>query len=315
MIWLTWRQQRFEVGIAALLLVLAAAALVPGGLHMASVYSDGGVGACLAHPGGTGCNAIVDDFRARFQNAGSIIPWLNFLPGLFGILLAAPLVLEFEQGTFRLAWTQSVTRTRWLTVKLATICLIGLVATFALAALITWWRQPLDHLQGRMEANVFDFEGIVPYSYTLFAIALAIAIGVVTRRTIVATAAALLVFFVVRIVIQSWLREHYLAPITKVWRNGQPKPEHLDNAWILLLRPSDSLGHQLPFGDPTVMSCMSGPRAEIARCLNSHHVFNVATYHPASRFWLFQGIEAGIFFGLAALLLASAVWWVKHRVA
>ena len=31
----------------------------------------------------------------------------------------APLLArEFETGTFRLAWTQSVTRTRWLAVKL-----------------------------------------------------------------------------------------------------------------------------------------------------------------------------------------------------
>lgn len=32
---------------------------------------------------------------------------------VFGILLAAPFVLELEQGTYRLVWTQSITRTRW----------------------------------------------------------------------------------------------------------------------------------------------------------------------------------------------------------
>jgi len=49
--------------------------------------------------------------------------------------------------------------------------------------------------------------------------------------------------------------------------------------------------------------------------LNAHHVFNVAVYQPASRFWLFQAIEAGIFAGLAAALLLATVWWVKHRLA
>ena len=37
---------------------------------------------------------------------------------------------------------------------------------------MTWWRAPLDHLHGRMEVNVFDFEGVVPFAYTLFAVGL-----------------------------------------------------------------------------------------------------------------------------------------------
>ena len=46
-----------------------------------------------------------------------------------GIFWGAPLVArELETGTFRLAWTQSVTRTRWLVVKLV---LVGLAAIAA----------------------------------------------------------------------------------------------------------------------------------------------------------------------------------------
>ena len=37
MIWLAWRQQRTETLIAALLLALVVALLVPTGLHVASV--------------------------------------------------------------------------------------------------------------------------------------------------------------------------------------------------------------------------------------------------------------------------------------
>jgi hypothetical protein len=40
-------------------------------------------------------------------------------PGLIGMFWGAPLVArEFETGTFRLAWTQGITRTRWLAVKI-----------------------------------------------------------------------------------------------------------------------------------------------------------------------------------------------------
>ena len=40
-------------------ITLAAAALVPLGLHMASVFDNSGVGACLAH-GGSGCHSSIE---------------------------------------------------------------------------------------------------------------------------------------------------------------------------------------------------------------------------------------------------------------
>ena len=43
-------------------------------------------------------------------------------PAIIGIFWGAPLIArELEAGTFRLTWNQSITRTRWLTVKLALI--------------------------------------------------------------------------------------------------------------------------------------------------------------------------------------------------
>ena len=50
-------------------------------------------------------------------------------------------------------------------------------------------------------------------------------------------------------------------------------------------------------------------------CMRAHHVFNLAVYQPASRFWLLQGIETAIFGGLALGLLAGAVWWVRNRAS
>ena len=47
---------------------------------------------------------------------------LLVVPAIIGIFWGAPLVArELETGTYRLAWTQSVTRTRWLAVKLAVV--------------------------------------------------------------------------------------------------------------------------------------------------------------------------------------------------
>lgn len=316
MIWLTWRQQRVETALTAALLLLACALLLPLGLHMASVYSGSGAAACVDHTAanGAGCGGIVNDFLHRFEHAGPIVPWLNFIPGLFGVLFAAPFVLELEHGTFRFSWTQGITKRRWLSVKLATIYASGLVATAGLTVLLTWWREPLDHVQGRMEPNVFDFEGIVPYAYALLALSLVIALGVFTRRTIVATGGGLLAFFALRISFQTWVREHYLAPIKVVWQAPAEGPTNLDRAWQLVSGPSDARGRPLAGAERIIASCVSRPELAAGRCLSAHHIYNVAVYQPASRFWLFQGIEAAIFAGLAAALLVAALWWLRHRI-
>lgn len=316
MIWLSWRQERLEAALAAGVLALVAVLLVPLGVHMASVYGSSGAAACLAHTAasGAGCGSIVDAFQRQFEHAGPVIPWLNFLPGLFGVFFAAPLVLEFEHGTYRLAWTQSVTRRRWLTTKLVAVYGSALLGALALTVLMTWWRQPLDHLQGRMEQNVFDFEGIVPYAYTVFAVSLVLAIGIVTRRTIVAIAGGLLAYFVARIAVQTSLREHYVAPIKRVWAPGAQGPTNLDHAWNIVSGPSNAHGDPVPFSR-FVATCMTGPKGAAESCLRAHHIYTVAVYQPAGRFWLFQGIEAGLFTGVAVLLLASSLWWVKRRLA
>jgi len=314
-IWLTWRLQRLETALVAGALAVAAATLIPLGLHMASVYDHSGVGGCLAH-GGSGCGTVVESFRHRFEHAGSIVPWLNFLPGVIGILFAVPLILEFEHGTFRFAWTQSVPRRRWLATRLTAMCASALLATFALTQLMTWFRGPLDRVNGRMEPNVFDFEGIVPYAYVLFALALVLAVGLIMRRAATAAAIGLIGYFGLRIGLQTWARKDYVAALREVWPVGTPGPANVDHAWNIFSGPSDASGHLIP---QTVfnhdMQLCGGPNGADIKCMQAHHVFNLAVYQPASRFWLLQGIETAIFGGLALALFAVALWWIRNRVS
>ena len=56
------------------------------------------------------------------------------VPALIGIFWGAPLIgRELETGTHQLAWNQTVTRTRWLAVKLT---VVGL-ASIATAAILS----------------------------------------------------------------------------------------------------------------------------------------------------------------------------------
>jgi hypothetical protein len=58
-----------------------------------------------------------------------------------------------------------------------------------IAALATWWSGPNNALAANaFEAGQFDIQGIVPVGYAVFAMALGIAAGTVTRRTLPAIA-------------------------------------------------------------------------------------------------------------------------------
>ena len=70
-------------------------------------------------------------------------------PAIIGIFWGAPLIArELETGTCRLAWNQSITRTRWLTVKLVLIGVAAMAVTEAFSLLQTWWTAPIGKAVG-----------------------------------------------------------------------------------------------------------------------------------------------------------------------
>jgi hypothetical protein len=313
-IWLTWRQQRAETLIAAFVLALVVAIVVPTGLHIASVYDDNGIGGCLANSSRT-CEGTVNEFIGRWDSLVNLVGWFNLVPAVIGILFATPLVLDFERGTHRLAWTQSVTRGRWLTVRLLVIGAGAVICALMLTAFMTWWRRPLDRAGPRMPDG-FDVEGIVPVFYTLFAAALVLALGAVLRRTATAIGLAFVLFFVLRIGLLVWGRQHYKGAVHASWTRGSG-PD-LRHAWVL----SENHGLRVAAGYPSdrsaIQSCFeNGVKGNVdAACLAKHHVveYGSALYQPASRFWLFQGIEAGIFASLTIALVLFSIWWIRKRI-
>lgn len=321
MTWVSWRQQRTETLIAAGVFGLLALLLVPTGLHVASVYDHDGLSACLG-TSNSACIEATAAFTRRFEQLSGLFSWFNFIPGVIGVLLAAPFILELENGTCRLAWTQSITRRRWLASKLAVAVITGLLAALTMTLLTTWWRAPLDRLNGRMGTNVFDFEGTVPFAYVLFALGLALLAGALWRRTVLALIVGFAAYSAARLFVQTWLRQRYETPLTSTWpgARGLRGGPNLDHAWVLSLRPSDRLGHPVQLSLSVLQSCS---RVITGRegtpdfsCLARHGAgYNHAVYHPASRFWLFQGIETALFGGVAIALILFAAWWVHERNA
>ena len=211
MVWVTWRQHRAELLVAVALLVAAAVPLIITGSAVHSRYQTDGVAACVANPAGrAGCDELVDAFLRRYGEWGNRFIWAAFLPALAGLFIGSPLLArEFEQGTWRLAFTQSATRTRWLAVKLTLVGTSVTAVACAFAALFSWWRAPLDQIGGRLHSSAFVVAAPSLPSATLFAFALGVLAGTLLMRTIPAMALTLATYLPVRIFMEEYARPHY----------------------------------------------------------------------------------------------------------
>ncbi len=323
MFWLVWRQHRGELLVVAIVLGLLTAALLFTGIEMANDFQRLGVATCLAQESlppasaNPNCSTILGGFEQTYGWMESAVTWLNFIPVLLAILVGAPLVArELEQGTQRLAWTQSVTRFTWLAVKLTLVLGGALLVSVALTALLTWWRGPFDQLHGRFGSGGFDFEGTAPLAYMLFALALAIAAGAIIRRSIPAMVATLAGFLAVRLPIEFWLRPNYQTPIT-VTQSPLSGTDPITRAdWVIGGDFVDAHGHTISEYQ-AFSTCASGTgisKQDFLHCVVAHGWLETTVYQPANRFWPFQGIETAIFVALAAALIGLTIWWVQRRI-
>jgi hypothetical protein len=317
--WVGWRQQRTETLLAAAVLALLAAVAIPIGIHMASVYHHDGLSACTGAPQpGSSCSVAIPAFLLRFTSVNILFSWSTLLPPLAALLLAAPFVLDLDNGTYRLLWTQSITRRHWIVTKLgmsvAAVVLIG----FLLSLLASWSRAPLDHLNGRMSASTYDAEGLAPVAYALFIFGTAVALGAVWRRTVPALLSALLVYIVVRAFVDSWLREHLVSAITATWPiSGADGGPNLNTSLVVSQFLSDKRGQRIPGAhEICIQTATSVAHTHTAVCRPpSTHGYMTAVYIPASRFWDLQGVEFGIVAGIGAILILAAGWWTHKRIA
>jgi hypothetical protein len=191
-----------------------------------------------------------------------------------------------------------------------------------LTLLWTWWREPFDAIEGRFNGDTFDFVGIVPIAYIVFAFALCLALGSLLRRTIPSVGIGLIAFLVTRVGVAEYLRPRYLEPTTLAWDPSTPPPAAAQNQffgagnWFISEGNVDAMGRALDptTGIPQVQDCTMLSGAQLDTCLRDQGIMHTLVYQPADRFWVFQAIEAALFLGVAAALLALTFWWVTRRV-
>jgi hypothetical protein len=270
MIRLAWRQFRTPAAVALAALIALAAVAAVTGTHLAHLYSTA-MAAC--RPTGDCTDTITQFLRVDTGLDNAFGTLVAVVPGLIGVFWGAPLVArEIESGTFPLVWTQSVTRTRWLVVKLAVVGLGAVVAAGLLSLIVTWWARPLDTAAATAYAT-FGQRDIVPIGYAAFAFALGVVFGLLIRRTVPAMAVTLAAYVAVRIGGSYGLRPRLFGPAYRVlgldprstglgaeespgimlnsmFNGGKsssldPATPVMPNSWIYSVRVVDGSGHDL----------------------------------------------------------------------
>jgi ABC-type transport system involved in multi-copper enzyme maturation permease subunit len=212
MTWVAWRQTRFELALLFLVLIALTAFLIPTGLDKQADFESSDLKTCV-DTGIVDCWEVRQNFLNGYNTLNAVVSWFNFIPAVVGLLLAVPVVIEFDRRTYRLAWSQSVGRRRWLATKVAAALLGMAMFSAVLTLLMTWWFQPfnraepLDQLQ-----QSFNFAGFMPFASAFWSFGLAMAAGVFSRKIIVTVPAALVGFIGLRIPLDVILRPGYEGP-------------------------------------------------------------------------------------------------------
>ena len=259
------------------------------------------------------------------------------VPGLIGVFWGAPLVArEFETGTFRLAWTQGISRTRWLAVKLGVVGACSMIVAGLLSLMVTWWSGPFDQAyQVRITLAVFHTSGIVPVGYAAFAFALGVTAGMLIRRTLPAMAVTLVIFAALQFAVPFWVRPHLIPPVTttsalnlgSVVEWGASNAGQGNGGDLFILTQPDVPGAWLlsnevitPAGrsastEPGTQAC-GGGASTLQSCrdyLATLHLRQELSYQPASRYWPLQWYETGIY--LVAAFLLAGLCFLRIRLA
>ena len=322
MTWLTWRQYRAQFAVGTALLAALCLLLLLTGLQLISRYHA--IVTQCASGINNGQNGVNCSTGGGLFVGGPTVGFVSLIllatPVLAGLFLGAPMVAaEFESGTTQFAWTQGITRARWLAVKAGWLLLAAAAWGGVAAALTTWWASPTNAEHGsEFYPGRFDVLYLVPVAYAVFAMALGICAGALIRRTVPAMAVTLGGFIAARIAVTLWVRPHYLSAVTVV-RNLTAQTRLSGSYWLLSQGARNPAGQLMTgpqdqtaaFGVPVsslpkacagLAKPAGGLTSSCRAALTGFRSF--VTYQPVSRFWPFQGIETGVFVGLAAILLA-----------
>ncbi|QUQ72389.1 ABC transporter permease [Kutzneria sp. CA-103260] len=325
MIWVVWRQQRAQLITLLALLVVAGGAAVVLRAAMVSYVDGHGLNSCLASGLGTGstCRGGAQAFASAWFDSMKVGQLLIIaLPLVIGLFCGSPLFArELEHGTHVLAFTQSVSRLRWMASKFVVGLGPALIVVVALQLLVEWWVDAAGAmgpmLDGPYYYSNFSTSGLAPAAYTVFAFVVGMFVGAATKRTLVAMTVTLGVFVVLRYFLYSMQR--HLLPTQRVfsddpWRSPDVHPGLIagegyvnangavlsENQVLNLVRCASSDGTRL-FPDETACYRHFGLTKSFVDVI------------PVDAAGTMHLVEAGIYVGVALVLLLATGWAVRRQ--
>ena len=250
------------------------------------------------------------------------VPWslIAIAPAL-ALFAGLPWVTrEFDTGSFRYTWVQSISPRRWLLGTFGSLAVTAAVAAVLCGMAFGWWFQ-LAQWQGLYPGypwywEHFELTPLSMASWTLLAMALALVIGVVVRRTVPAMAVFVLTYGAWLFFADPWLRPHLFTIGTVVKPQSWASPsqglryeDYVLDGWFT--GPGghrvaiDSVLHRIPWN-------LNG--INVDRWLARHHYTYWISYQPG-RVWAFQLAWAAILLTVAAACVLAAVWLLRKRLA
>ncbi|WP_394618738.1 ABC transporter permease subunit [Lentzea sp. JNUCC 0626] len=326
MMWASFRLQRVQLLTLLGVVVVGTGVLVLLRSTMVDQITSSGLTECVER-GGRACasaaqNEFLDDWSNLFQLARILI---LVLPIVIGVFVGAPLFAqELEHGTHVLAFTQSVSRTRWMLSKLVVALVPALVVVAALQYLVWWWLDAAGTLgpqiNGAWHPVNFAIEHVSPVAYTLFAFAVGAFVGVVSRRTLVAMTTAFGVFVVARLALEGQLNR-FVSPERRVAADGltvdlRDGALPVGKGWL------DAAGLEVPWDRSVTVSdaCRAATpgasqgQEEFLACMRESGLANrYSLVLPESSAWVAHLYDAAIFGGFAVVLLAGTVWALRRQ--
>ncbi len=313
MTWITWR--RYRVRIISLSLYVVAlivfmvltqhafqnAAVICGRLHIDINQ-------------GRHCNAA-----SLAESRGSLVETsIALLPFFIGLVLGTPLVAsEFEHKTNRLAWSQGITRTRWLVRTWLTLAIPTVVVMSFFALIVQWWAThivtSISSGGGLIQPAQMLISGVAPIALALMLLTLGVFIGITVRRFFSPYAMSVVTVLVVMGVMQFVLPS--LAPKVVV----PTYPYGVTNVPVGLrsqLWPVGSGLRRVPgFHVGTharTVSATFNYCKGIPACMRAHGLQLVTYYQPESHYWTLQWREAGLYVAATGVLLSLSIWSIRR---
>jgi hypothetical protein len=314
--WLVWRQHRAPIAAGALLLLAVAAVIAQQHSGMVTFIHAHDLAGCSVSDTSAHCVKAwpwIQQFSGLYETVFNHASDLaSQVPLVIGVFFGAPLLArELESGTYRLAWTQSVTRLHWVLVKLSFPMALVALATSGLSLLWDWWWHaggPLFNAVQWWDNVPFDLIGPAPVGLAVLALTIGTALGLLLRRTVTAMLCTFIVSGFLEFAV-SEVRPHLLRTVMAVSKSPIVAPDTRADSWQTQSGFVTGSGSLLPQSTCT----FQGEGAPTA-CFQQHDITGrFVRFHPVSQMWPLSWAEAGICLALAAALATWVVWRVARQ--